>query len=115
MKKERNFKLYLHDMIDAIEWILKFTENITIDDFVNDRKTCDAVIRNLEIIGEASKSIPTHIKEQSKEVPWREMYLMRNKVSHEYFGIDYELVWNIAKNELPNDLSSLRTLIQKIE
>lgn len=115
MKKERNFKLYLHDMIDAIEWILKFTENITIDEFVSDRKTCDAVIRNLEIIGEASKSIPTHVKEQGKEVPWREMYLMRNKVSHEYFGIDYELVWNIAKNELPNDLSSLRTLIQKIE
>lgn len=115
MKKERNFKLYLHDMIDAIEWILKFTENITIDDFVNDRKTCDAVIRNLEIIGEASKSIPTHVKEQGKEVPWREMYLMRNKVSHEYFGIDYELVWNIVENELPNDLSSLRTLIQKIE
>ena len=60
--------------------------------FERDTKTIDAVIRNFEIIGEAAKNIPSEIKEKHTEVPWAEMYLLRNKVSHEYFGIDYEII-----------------------
>ena len=61
----------------------------------------DAVIRNFEIIGEAAKNIPDFIKEKYYEIPWEEMYLLRNKVTHEYFGVDYEIIWDVASNYLP--------------
>lgn len=68
-----------------------------------DYKTVDAVIRNFEIIGEASKSLPETIKNKYIRIPWKEMYYLRNKVSHEYFGIDYEIIWDVAVNYLPNN------------
>lgn len=72
-------------------------------DFKMDYKTVDAVIRNFEVIGEASKNLPQEIKEKHPDVPWEEMYLLRNKISHEYFGIDYEIIWDVATNYLPDN------------
>jgi uncharacterized protein with HEPN domain len=65
----------------------------------------DAVIRNFEVIGEASKNMPKEIKVKYPMVPWEEMYLMRNKISHEYFGIDYEILWDVASNYLQENKS----------
>ncbi|HKJ43756.1 MAG TPA: DUF86 domain-containing protein [Sunxiuqinia sp.] len=73
------------------------------DQFKKDYKTVDAVVRNFEIIGEASKNLPEEIKMKYPEVPWKEMYLLRNKISHEYFGIDYEIIWDVALNYLPEN------------
>lgn len=73
----------------------------------------DAVVRNFEIIGEASKKIPTDIQERYPEIPWRKMYGLRNLIAHEYFGIDYEMIWEIAKANLPQNRDDLQKIIEK--
>ena len=74
----------------------------------------DAVVRNFEIIGEASQKIPTEIQQKYPEVPWKKMYGLRNLIAHEYFGLDYEMIWEIAKNNLPQNLLDI-TRIYKTE
>ena len=95
--------MYLEDLLLAMNRIAEYIEGLTFTDFKRDYKTADAVIRNFEIIGEAARNIPPEVKEKYHEVPWDEMYLLRNKVSHEYFGIDYEIIWDIASNYLPDN------------
>jgi len=73
----------------------------------------DAVIRNFEVIGEASKNMPKEIKDKYPIVPWDEMYLMRNKISHEYFGVDYEILWDVASNYLPENKLQIEDILKK--
>ncbi len=73
----------------------------------------DAIIRNLEIIGEASKNIPQSIKEKYPAIPWRKMYGLRNLIAHKYFGIDYEMIWEITKNNLPQNKTDLGIILEK--
>lgn len=88
MKKEdRTYRMFLEDMFLAMSRIAEYIDGLNFIEFKHDYKTVDAVIRNFEIIGEASRKIPIVIKEKYPEVPWTEMYLLRNKVSHEYFGL----------------------------
>lgn len=91
-KKDRTYLLYLEDIQIAMKRIAEYIDGLSFIKFKRDYKTVDAVIRNFEIIGEASKNLPKEIKEKYNEVPWAEMYLLRNKISHEYFGIDYEII-----------------------
>ncbi len=81
--------------------------------FKQDYKTVDAVIRNLEIIGEASKNLPEEIKKRYTEVPWEEMYRLRNRVTHEYFGVDYDIIWDIVTNYLPQNEKAIVDLLNK--
>ena len=104
MKKEdRSFRMYFEDIQTAMTRIAEYISGLSFTDFKKDYKTVDAVIRNFEIIGEASKNLPPEIKEKYSNVPWDEMYLLRNKVSHEYFGVDYEIIWDVATNYLPEN------------
>jgi uncharacterized protein with HEPN domain len=73
----------------------------------------DAIVRNFEIIGEASKNIPIDIQKRYPEIPWRKMYGLRNLIAYEYFGIDYEMIWEIARNNLPKNLADLSKIIEK--
>lgn len=107
--------MYLEDILLSINRIAEYIDSYTLSDFKRDYKTVDAVIRNFEIIGEASKNVPEEIKEQHPEVPWAEMYLLRNKVSHEYFGIDYEIIWDIAKNYLPENKIQIESILKAAE
>ncbi len=91
--------------------MLNILKNLSFVDFKRDYKTVDAVIRNFEIIGEASKNLPLGIKQKYTKVPWDEMYLLRNKVSHEYFGIDYDIIWDIAKNYLPENKLQIEKIL----
>ena len=91
--------------------IAEYIEGLSFSEFKRDYKTVDAVIRNFEVIGEASKNIPQEIREKCQEVPWAEMYLLRNKVSHEYFGIDYEIIWDVASNYLPENLKQIEDIL----
>ena len=84
-KKDRTYLMYLQDIQIAMIRIAEYIENMDFLKFKKDYKTVDAVIRNFEVIGEASKNLPTKIKEKYPEIPWQEMYYLRNKVSHEYF------------------------------
>jgi len=112
MKKEnRTYRMYLDDILLSINRISEYTQGYTFEDFKKDYKTVDAVVRNFEIIGEAAKNISVEIKAKYPNVPWSEMYLLRNKVSHEYFGVDYEIIWDIAINYLPENKSQIEAIL----
>ena len=80
--------MYLEDILISINRISEYIEGFTFTSFKKEFKTVDAVIRNFEIIGEAAKNVPANLKQKYPDVPWEEMYRLRNKVSHEYFGVD---------------------------
>lgn len=114
MKKEkRTYILYLDDIHIAMSRIAEYIHGFTFVEFKRDYKTVDAVIRNFEVIGEASKNLPIEIKTKYPEVPWDEMYLLRNKVSHEYFGVDYEIIWDVATNYLPENKLQIDSILDQ--
>jgi uncharacterized protein with HEPN domain len=96
----RDYTLYLKDILTAIESIEGFTAGMDLDAFQVDDKTTSAVMRKLEIIGEAVKQIPDEIRQKHSQVPWKEMAGMRDKLIHFYFGVDYHLVWKIITERL---------------
>lgn len=98
---KRDVKLYIKDIIDSLEKIERYVENLTFDQFSTDIKTIDAVIRNLTVIGEAVKNIPHDIKIKCRDIPWEEIIGMRNKIIHEYFGVDESILWKTLKEDLP--------------
>jgi uncharacterized protein with HEPN domain len=101
---------FLMDILDSIEKIESFVEGFDFEEFSKDQKTIYAVVRALEIIGEATKNLPNSLKVEHPEVPWRDMAGFRDKVVHSYFGVDLEVVWDTAIDDAP----SLRPLIAKI-
>jgi len=108
MKKE--YGDYIEDIIDAMNKTEKFTESISYDNFINDEKTTFAVMRALEIIGEAVKNIPDTLKVKYSDIPWRDMAGMRDKLIHEYSGVRLDLVWKTVKDIIP----PLKLKFQKI-
>ena len=112
-KEKRLYIMYLEDIQLSMSRISEYIANLDFISFKRDYKTVDAVIRNFEIIGEASKSLPDSIRNKYPMVPWKEMYYLRNKVSHEYFGIDYEIIWDLATNYLPDNKSEIDRIVEK--
>ncbi len=108
--KARSHALFLEDMLDAMAKIEDFINGMDYSSFANDDKTLSAVIRKFEIIGEAAKNIPASVKEKHPEIPWKSMSGLRDVIIHDYFGIDAEIIWNIASRNLPE----LRPMIKKI-
>lgn len=107
--KKRPSKI-LDDMLDSLNQISKYTKDLTFDDFENSRMVTDATIRNLEILGEASKLLPEDLKNKYPDIPWRKIVAIRNKVIHEYGVVNLEIIWEIVRNELP----TLKDKLQKI-
>lgn len=108
---KRDYNLYLEDILNCIDKIEKYTKDKTFEDFCSDEKTIDAVIRNLEIIGEASKKIPKSIKSKNPEIPWDLMEGMRNILIHEYFGVKLDIIWKTIKEKLPQLKVKIKDLI----
>ncbi|MGQ3683459.1 MAG: HepT-like ribonuclease domain-containing protein [Candidatus Loosdrechtia sp.] len=100
MSEERLIQDYLNDIIESLMDIRAFTKGMTYENFINDRKTVKAVVRCLEIIGEAANKIPKHIREIYSEIPWEEIIGMRNKLIHEYFGLDLSIIWQTKEDDL---------------
>jgi uncharacterized protein with HEPN domain len=98
---ERGAKLYLADIELALEKIEKYTSGFSFEQFATNQQVIDAVVRNFEIIGEAGRNIPESIKASNSEVPWEKVIGMRNKVIHEYFGVDEEILWKTLKEDFP--------------
>ena len=107
---KRKPSLLLEDMIESGEKILAYTSGQTFDQFIADSKTIDAVIRNFEIIGEAANRLPEEFKDKYPDINWQQMRGYRNRIVHEYFGIDYEIVWQIKETLLPDLLNQLKTI-----
>ena len=105
--------MFLEDIQISMSRIAEYIEGYDFKLFRKDQKTVDAVIRNFEIIGEASKNLNDEIKEKYPDVPWEEMYYLPNRVSHEYFGVDYEIIWDIATNHLPGNKKQIDYIIAK--
>lgn len=105
--------MFLDDIQTSMSRIAEYIKGYDFDHFKRDFKTVDAVIRNFEIIGEAAKNLDEKIKEKYPDVPWKEMYYLRNKVSHEYFGVDYEIIWDVAINYLPDNKIQIDLIIDK--
>lgn len=96
----RDFGLYLDDILEAIQQIRSYVQGYDEQTFASDRKTQDAVIRNLEIIGKAARNLPAEMKKSTPEIDWRKITGLRNILIHEYFGINLPIVWDLVQNKL---------------
>lgn len=115
MSEGRVFVDALNDVINEINRIYRFIGKKTYDKFIKDEKTIYAVTRSLEIIGEAVKHIPDDIKNNYCQIPWSKISGMRNKLIHEYFGVDLETLWNTIKNRLPEIKILIEEILKKID
>ncbi len=110
---KRDYNLYIDDIIEAINKIEEYTKDLDFEKFSIDNKTVDAAIRNFEIIGEAAKKLSPEIKKGYSDIPWKIMSEMRNKLTHEYFGINKKILWKTIKEDLPTIKPSL-TKMQRL-
>ncbi|PIR91067.1 hypothetical protein COU03_03235 [bacterium (Candidatus Gribaldobacteria) CG10_big_fil_rev_8_21_14_0_10_41_12] len=107
---KRDFKLFLFDILASVDAIEGYFDKISKKEFFETHLLQDGVVRRLEIIGEAAKNIPLRIRNQNGEIPWKKIVGLRNIITHEYFGVNLERVWNIVKDDLPE----LKKQIKKI-
>ena len=108
---KRSSDLLLLDMKEAAEKILKYTQGLSFEDFLADDKTIDAVVRNFEIIGKASLRIDEDFRLENPQIEWRKLRGFRNRIVHDYFGIDYEIVWSILTQDLEELVFQLDQLL----
>ena len=98
----RDFRLYLLDIQQACDRVLRYARGLTLEEFTKDDMAYDAILRNLEIIGEAAKHIPEDVSHRYKKVEWRRLSGLRDIVAHAYFGVNDEIVWDVVQNKIPD-------------
>ncbi|MBX3734722.1 MAG: DUF86 domain-containing protein [Verrucomicrobiae bacterium] len=99
---KREAKFLVEDMRAAMGKIARYIDGMSREDFLLDERTVDAVVRNLEIIGEAAKQLPSEYRARSPGIPWTQMAGMRNRIVHDYAGVDLEIVWEVVTKALPD-------------
>jgi uncharacterized protein with HEPN domain len=107
----KDYKLFLEDLLEAIRKIRDYTCGLSLQTFTTDTRTFDAVIRNLEIIGEAAKQIPEDIRLRRPEVEWKRVGRLRDILIHQYFGVDVQIVWAIVQNKLAPLEQAIKALL----
>lgn len=112
--KQRNYLAFVEDMIEAIDKILRYLDTVNeLQEFLQNDMVIDAVTRNYEIIGEAANQVPKLIKEKYPELPWRQMYGLRNFAAHDYHKIDPQILWEIAEDHLVENKIQLENLLDQ--
>jgi uncharacterized protein with HEPN domain len=109
---KREYEDYLNDMMENAEKALSFVQGMDYDGFCEDDKAVYAVIRALEIIGEAARQIPESIRQSQPEIQWREIAAMRNKLTHEYFGVNTIVIWRTVHEDLPVIIPLLKKILK---
>ena len=109
----RDYRLYLKDIVAAMESIEQFTAGMDFASFQEDDKTASAVMRKLEVIGEGTKQVPDEVRQRYPNVPWREMAGMRDRLIHFYFGVDYSLVWWTITKRVPEVKREILKILQR--
>ncbi len=109
----RDWKLYLEDIVVSCEKILRYTEGLSAEQLMQDDKTYDAVVRNLEILGEAAKHIPSEARDLLDDIDWRKAAGMRDMLAHDYFGIDNDILWDVVQNKVPELLEAVESFLNK--
>jgi uncharacterized protein with HEPN domain len=113
--RRKNHKLYLEDILQAVDKIGRYTRNLNSKSFAQNDLVVDAVVRNLEIIGEASRNIPEEIRKQHADIPWSRMIGLRNIAIHEYFGVDLGIIWEIVTRNLPETKPKIVATLESLE
>lgn len=115
MTERRDVSIYLDDILDAASKAQRFTEGLSFEEFKRDDRTAFAVMRALEVLGEAAKNVPQAFRDRAPEVPWQEMAGMRDKLIHAYHGVDLQVVWRTVQEDLPGMIQSIRRLRDETE
>ena len=115
MSKGREIVDYLGDILGAIVEVEEFTRSMSYDDFILDKRTINAVIRSLEVLGEATKNIPAGFRNKHPNVPWSKMAGMRDVLIHDYMGVDLKTVWKVGQERLPEIKPLVESLVLKVE
>lgn len=111
---KRTPQLLLEDILESSRKILLYTDDLSFEQFLADDKTIDAVIRNFEIIGEAANRLPEEIREQYPSIDWSRIRGVRNRIVHDYMGIDYKIVWLIKGSFLPQLMQDVKRILEKL-
>ena len=110
---KRGDREFLLDMLLACEKILNYTKNLSYEEFRKNDMVVDAVVRNIEVLGEASKNISQNLKQKYPEVEWRDISRTRDKIIHFYFGVDLDIIWNIITVDIPSLMKKLKVIVKK--
>jgi uncharacterized protein with HEPN domain len=109
---KRNDIDFIKDIKESIERVILYTKNMEYEEFSQDYKTQDAVIRNIEIMGEATKALSKTLKKANPDIPWKMIAGTRDKLIHDYFGVNIDIIWNIVKQELPKLLYKINYILE---
>ena len=112
---KRTYKMYIEDILESMDKIERYINSLTYETFEKNDLVVDAVIRNIEIIGEASKNIPENVRGEYPEIPWKRIVGLRNIAIHEYFGVDLTIIWEIITKNLPETRSKIELMLESLE